>query len=226
MSFAARLRSIPDRTKRGIRHFVFNFLRVPGGWYIDDISRATSLVVNVEGDFIEMGAFFGHTTRKLVPIAKSQGKKCHAVDSFEGMAAPTRFDQRAEGNLSIGGPSAFYATMDSAGLDRDSYEVHVGFIPDILSTIPVRPYSFAIVDLDNYAPTRDAIEWLWPQMSVGGIVAFDDFSPGLQLESPRAVKEFLARQTDVCIAGLQNHQLYVVKWAGELSTQPYMLNRA
>jgi hypothetical protein len=205
---------LPKQANRGLRAFVFFSKRTPGGWYIEDLKSSTSLVKEIPGDFIEIGAFLGTATRKLVLLAAEQGKRVHAVDSFEGMAPPTRFDFRPAGNLSIGGVGRFYATMDAAGISRDAYDVHIGWIPDVLGTITERNYSFAIIDVDNYQPTADALLWLWPRMAIGGIIAFDDFYPNNQMECARAIKEFLARENDYCIVGFQNYQLYVLKTAG------------
>jgi hypothetical protein len=181
-------------------------------------------VRGISGDFVELGAWYGNTTKKMVALAAEQAKRVHAVDSFEGMASPTAFDIRPAGNLSIGGVQRFHATMDKAAIDRSAYDVHVGWIPEIFAEIPNQSYSFAVVDLDNYQPTVDSIKWLWPRISSGGIVAFDDFYPGNMMECSRAIKEFLRRESDHCIIGFQNYQLYVQKIDGELPTGHFRLS--
>jgi hypothetical protein len=225
MTLSGKLSSLPKRANRGLKSvsrgleaFSFHSARSPGSWHSGDLRVAASLVREIRGDFIELGAWYGNTTKKMVPLAAEQAKRVHAVDSFEGMASPTAFDFRPAGNLSIGGVQKFYATMDKAAIDRSTYDVHVGWIPEVFSGIPDRKYSFAIIDLDNYQPTVDSIDWLWPRVSSGGIVAFDDFYPSNMMECSRAIKEFLRRERDHCIVGFQNYQLYVQKIDGELPT--------
>lgn len=214
MALMAKVANLPRRASRGLRALAFYSKRLPGGWDFGDLRSAVSMIRTVPGDFIEIGAFYGYTTRKLVTLASQQGKIVHAVDSFEGMAPPTEFDIRPEGNLSIGGVHQFYSSMDGFGVPRAGYAVHVGWVPEVLQPLSEQRFSFAIIDLDNYKPTVDAIDWLWPRMSTGGIVAFDDFYASSQMECARAIKQFLARHSDHCIVGMQNYQLYVLKTDG------------
>jgi hypothetical protein len=78
-----------------------------GVWSDNTLARFAAKVVNVRGDFAEIGVAYGRTFKKLVPIAASQGKLAHAFDSFAGMAEPGQFDTQAhpKGQFDVGGRS-------------------------------------------------------------------------------------------------------------------------
>ena len=60
-------------------------------------------VKDIEGDFLEVGVFQGNTSKKLLHQGAKQGKRFHAVDSFEGMNEPSKHDgkQYPKGRLSF-----------------------------------------------------------------------------------------------------------------------------
>ena len=67
-----------------------------------------------------------------------------------------------------------------------------GTVPEILDRLPPGPFAFASVDMDQYASTRAALEWVWPRMVPGGIVHVDDHFPGRDWLASRAINEFAA----------------------------------
>jgi O-methyltransferase len=36
-------------------------------------------------------------------------------------------------------------------------------------------FSRCLIDVDAYHSGRDVLEWVWPRLSVGGVVLFDDY---------------------------------------------------
>ena len=65
-----------------------------------------------------------------------------------------------------------------------------GFVPDVLALCPVGPFAFADVDMDHYAPTLAALEWLWDKMVPGGIIHADDHFPDRDWLASRAINEW------------------------------------
>ena len=186
--------------------------RQPGKWYDADIRRYTQLVETIPGDFAEIGVFRGDTFSKLVPIAKQQSKLIHAFDSFRGMDDPGEHDWRQKGQFDVGGPNGFARLMEAHGIPAREFTMWEGFIPDCFEKAPneIR-FSFVLLDVDNYLPTRDALSWLWPRMNVGGLLALDDFLPSHDGEASKAIKEFLRERQDFHIVDLMNCQLAVKK---------------
>jgi hypothetical protein len=83
--------------------------------------------------------------------------------------------------------------LEKVGFDAT---VRAGFFDEVLPTHPRRPIALLNIDGDLDQPYRDCLENLYPLVSPGAVIAFDDF---LLEENPkesfpgarRAVKEFL-----------------------------------
>ena len=66
--------------------------RRSGTWNHVDLEWIASKVVNVPGDFAEIGVFQGAAFRKVAALAGQQGKRAHAFDSFVGLNEPSSGD--------------------------------------------------------------------------------------------------------------------------------------
>lgn len=186
--------------------------RKPGRWYVQDVERYTSLVSEVAGDFAEVGVFQGQTFRHVVKFASRQGKAAHAFDSFRGMDNPGVLDDRPKGEFDVGGVEGFHALMRKHGYQPNEYHAWPGFIPDCFNEIPTETqFSFVLLDVDNYEPTRLALDWVWPRISPGGVLAMDDFYPSSNREASLAIKQFLRSRDNYQIVDLMNNQLAVSK---------------
>jgi len=69
--------------------------RRSGTWNHVDLEWIASKVVNVPGDFAEIGVFQGAAFRKVAALAGKQGKRAHAFDSFVGLNEPSSGTMRA-----------------------------------------------------------------------------------------------------------------------------------
>ncbi|HEX3169441.1 MAG TPA: hypothetical protein VHQ88_02610 [Burkholderiales bacterium] len=74
-------------------------------------------------------------------------------------------------------------------------------------------FSWAIVDLDQYQPTADALRWLPDRISAGGLLTLDDYVPIVNRGklATRAIDEFLATDQDFEKIALFNQQLILRK---------------
>ena len=63
-------------------------------------------------------------------------------------------------------------------------------------------------DVDQYQPTKDAIEWAVDHLAPGGLIGFDDFIPNREILAARAIDEF-RRNTDMKVVFHNiNHQIF------------------
>lgn len=180
------------------------------------LMESLSSVIHVDGDFVEIGVFRGHTFVRLSLMARALGRKAHGLDSFEGMAPPTAQDAGyyESGKLSVGGADNFRKIMDKAGVSPDYYELHPGFIPDCFATFPEgRKIAFGLLDVDQYAPTVPALDWIWARLNYGGVLVLDDYFPGREILATLAINEWLARipPLNVDITGYSDTQLFLRK---------------
>lgn len=181
-----------------------------------------SQVVDIPGDFVEIGVFKGATFKRLALLAYILKKKAHAFDSFEGMAEPTSMDfgQYPKGKFDIGGVQEFEKILVQVDTPKLSYKLWPGFIPDCFKDFDT-PISFAVVDVDHYEPTVIALDWVWPRVSVGGIVVIDDYFRDREGLASKAIDEWLIRQNpvDIEVFDYVNTQLYIRKL--DIKSKPF-----
>jgi len=152
-------------------------------------------VEEVEGMWAELGVFRGETFKQFV----AQGQKVHkyviGVDSFRGMAEPTKEDDGyyPKGKLNSGGCKELISDLSEASAIRgEDYDLFEGYIPEVFKKIEAGwIYSFCYIDLDQYMPTKEAINFIWPQLNIGGLILFDDFLESRDRLATKAILEFL-----------------------------------
>ena len=152
------------------------------------------------GDLTEFGIWHGTTFMPMAELARVHGRVIHAIDSFQGMGPPTDRDdgQFGAGALDPGGSATFRELARPFG---DTVRIHEGFVPDVLQGMDgVRPVAFAHVDLDQYAPTLAALQWVWPRMAHGGILACHDWRAGSSILAAGAIADWM-EQSGSQIAG-------------------------
>jgi O-methyltransferase len=53
--------------------------------------------------------------------------------------------------------------------------VRQGFIPDTFCGLEQAQIAFAHIDVDIYKSIADCLNFIWPRLSVGGFMVFDDY---------------------------------------------------
>ncbi len=147
---------------------------------------------------------FDHAARH----AGWRGEGFSVIDSFAGLSEPGVHDLDFRGMndaerqrvaaMTHAGSFAFDYEVVSRRIWREfpRVEIHRGWIPQVLATMPERRYRFVHVDVDLYEPTLAAFAYFVPRMLPGGVIVTDDYNwPG----GRRAVDETCER------FGLQLH---------------------
>jgi O-methyltransferase len=67
-----------------------------------------------------------------------------------------------------------------------------GFIPETFSGLESHRIAFAHIDVDIYKSIIDCMEFIWPRLSSGGFVIFDDYGFPSCPGALQAVDEFFA----------------------------------
>ena len=147
-----------------------------------------------QGVSVEAGVFLGGSTIYVSKLQQQLGleRRQYAFDTFEGIPAPTEPD----------GDTPFVAGLFSQGTletVRRNYAAHAiddielvkGLVQETLpEAIPKdQQVAFALIDLDQYAGTRAALDVVVPKLHRRGIIAVDD-ADGAGVDA--AIRETLA----------------------------------
>lgn len=165
------------------------------------------LNANIPGDVVECGVWKGGSMMAMASIIQQKTpdklRNIHLFDTFEGMSKPVAED----GQYAIDKFEDTKTTEDSsdwccAQIDEvkknlsqiDYPENQVSFIKGkIEDTLPQNtPDSISLLrlDMDWYEPTKHAMKYLLPKLSVGGVLLIDDY--GHWEGCRKAVDEMLA----------------------------------
>ncbi len=212
-----------------------------GTGYLPDgvLSGVMNELINVPGDFAEIGVFQGALFKRIVAVAQVLHRKAHAFDSFIGMDEPTEMDagKYLKGELSSGGKENFRriilnsirqhreassqagrqagATTDE--IRDDIFSLWDGYVPECLEKCPVTEFAFIYIDLDHHDPTQQAIEWAWPRLVEGGLLGFDDYFPGRKKLASPPIDAFLDREhNNLKLLHFDNNQIFIRKQQGQV----------
>ena len=143
------------------------------------------LADGVAGDFIETGVWRGGVTILMRGMLEAWGdteRRVWVADSFQGLPAPDAeaFPQDVGHDMS-GVPTLAVSAdrvrtnFDRYGLLDDQVQFLEGWFRDTLATAPIEQLAVLRLDGDMYESTMDALEALYPKLSVGGYVIVDDY---------------------------------------------------
>jgi len=138
----------------------------------------------IEGDFIETGIWRGGVVILAYNLFKELGekRKVFAADSFEGLPKPDLQNYPEDDGDTHWMDDNLRVTVEQVkenfksidGID-DSVVFLEGWFKDTLPTAPIDKLCVLRLDGDMYESTMEALVYLYPKLSVGGICIIDDF---------------------------------------------------
>jgi O-methyltransferase len=154
---------------------------------LDNLQYCTETVVRegIPGDLIETGVWRGGACIFMRAILKAYGEKRRTVwvaDSFEGLPPPDPDTYPADTN-----PLHIYSQLAISkeqvernfrryGLLDRQVRFLKGWFKDTLSGAPIERLAVIRLDGDMYESTIQALDALYPKLSLGGFVIIDDYS--------------------------------------------------
>jgi len=143
---------------------------------------------NIDGCFVECGV--GAGAQLMAMCLTFSGKDIYGFDSFEGIPLASEHDDSQPG---IGKFTPVENRMVSSGITAHSVENVMGNFAKFeipcptlrlvkgwfCNTLPkFQPVPIALLRLDGdlYESTMDCLKYLYPMVSVGGIVIIDDYA--------------------------------------------------
>ena len=156
---------------------------------------------DVPGDLIETGVWRGGASIFMRAALEAYGDASRVVwvaDSFAGLPKPDAAIAPADSGDIHWSFTQLAVSVDQAksnfvryGLLDDRVKFLVGWFEDTLPTAPINALSVLRLDGDMYKSTMDALNALYPKLSVGGYCIVDDY--GAVLGCRKAIDEFRAR---------------------------------
>lgn len=175
-------------------------------WVLYAMARQS---LKVPGDFWECGVDRGGSARLLSQIVHGSGKRLHLFDTFDGMPPtdPTVDDHRA-GDF----PGVPVDTVRAFVGHEDEVVFHPGLIPETFAEMDdFSRIAFAHIDVDIYESTKRCCEFIYPRLSWGGVIVFDDYGRPTCRGARIAIDEYFADKDSVPLSLLANGQALVFK---------------
>jgi O-methyltransferase len=152
--------------------------------------------VHVPGDIWECGVYRGGTAAMLAAMLADlcPEKRLHLFDTFEGMPeTDAARDLHREGDFADTSAEAVAAYVGHA----DRCVLHKGFIPQTFAGLEGSRIALAHIDVDIYRSILDCLDFVWPRLSTGGFVVFDDYGFASCPGARAAVDEFFRGRPSV-----------------------------
>lgn len=132
---------------------------------------------NIEGCFAELGVYQGETS-KLIHIT-DPSRKFLLMDTFSGfdkndldleITKGEKYTENYFSNTSVEEVKEYLG-------ENDNLIYIPGYFPDSIRNMDTEiNYAFVHLDADLYKPTKEALKYFYPKLSVGGIIIIHDYN--------------------------------------------------
>ncbi len=171
---------------------------------LESIQMLLQRVNHLEGYIAEVGCYKGGTGYYLNKF--SNGKKVYLFDTFEGIPMQGELDPHPVGDFN---DNPF---EEVKGYFSDSPNVTVvkGVFPNSAKDVinETDKFCFVHLDADQYESTKNALEFFYPKMVVGGIIVCDDWQ--WLTGATTAIIEFFESKKERPAATVM-HQCFIIK---------------
>lgn len=140
-------------------------------WVLYSLCRQA---LHLHGDIWECGVYKGGTAAMLAEIVHdgASARRLHLFDTFEGMPETDHgIDIHLKGDFS---DTTLKVVREY--VKRDELTIyHPGVIPETFRGLEGAAIAFAHVDVDIRQSVADCCQFIYPRLSVGGFLVFDDY---------------------------------------------------
>ena len=166
----------------------------------------------LDGDVLEVGVYRGATSAIMGAKIKLLEDKCtiFCCDTVAGVVKASEKD-----NSYIGGEHK----DTSVNLVRDLLINRLGienvvilkgvFPEETASSISNNTFRFCHIDVDTYQSAKDVLDWVWPKLSVGGMMVFNDYGYPKTKGVTRLVEESKQENSAVVMHNLNGNGIIV-----------------
>lgn len=181
-------------------------------WRIHIMIWAAGIALNTKGDFIECGVNLGGFAKAIMAYHQfnKTGRTYYLCDTFEGGKGENLFLLKEKNNRNF--YKHYKNTFDRVKeiFSKDEVVLVKGLIPKSLEKVKGKKFAYISMDLNSAKAEYDALKILWPQLSGGGVIVFDDHSFVGYEESLKLHTQF-AKEVGVDILCLPTGQGIIIK---------------
>jgi SAM-dependent methyltransferase len=147
-------------------------------WNLSVVLWAVKRAKAVEGDFVELGVFKGHTTAFCAEYLGFQdwAKTWFLYDTFDGVPDDQLDAGWADANRRAYKNTFSYDEVLERFAPYPNIRVTQGRVPEILAEVCPDKIAFMHVDLNNSQAEIAALDALYDRVTPGGVIVFDDFA--------------------------------------------------
>jgi hypothetical protein len=192
---------------------------ISAGGGIDELLAQLAAVLDVEGEIIECGSSRCGASIIMANYLRTQqaNKKILACDSYEGFDQ-SELKREQDAGLTTLRDTMFtstsykYVQKKIAALRlKDTVIPIKGYFQDSLPNI-AGPFCMALIDCDLRDSLVYAAETIWPNLSSGGRILFDDYLDPVFRGAKQGVDIFVEKyQAEISEHGLLNRLYYACK---------------
>lgn len=165
----------------------------------------------VPGDMIEVGVWRGGTGALMTAAAATlpQVRTVYLCDTFQGVVKAGDRDPHYQG-----GEHADTSEMVVADLliraNLSNARLVKGIFPDdSAAQVGEGPFCLCHIDVDVYQSAKDVLAWVWPRLSLGGAVVFDDYGFLTCQGVTRLVNELIGAAGCLVLRNLNGHAVMI-----------------
>jgi O-methyltransferase len=133
-------------------------------------------VAPLTGDVVEVGVWKGGTGALIAKASESNPNSVvYLCDTFEGVVKAGDNDTNYKGGEHA--DTSEHLVMDLLKANNSTNAVILkGIFPDdFQDQMQGKSYKFCHIDVDTYGSAKGVFDYIWPNLVVGGVVAFDDY---------------------------------------------------
>jgi O-methyltransferase len=164
----------------------------------------------LDGDVLEVGTWRGGTGCLLARRAQQlqMPATVYLCDTFEGVVKTGAADSYRGGEHADTSIPIVQECGTKLGLSN--FRILRGIFPEATgSEIADHRFRFCHIDVDVYQSGKDVLDWVWPRLSIGGVVVFDDFGFSSTRGIATLVHEEEGASDRVCVQNLNGHAVFV-----------------
>ena len=176
-------------------------------WRCHELWSLVAELREIPGAILEVGVWRGGTGALLAARARELGieEPVYLCDTWRGVVKTDAVDTYYHDGKHDDASREMVERL-AAGLGLENVQLLEGVFPeDTGSAIEDQTFRLCHCDVDVYRSARDVLEWVWPRLSPGGLVVFDDYGfpacPGVT----KLVDEQRGRNDRLVLHNLNGH---------------------